>query len=655
MNLTPDVVFFCPLPPKPNGIAVYLAEQLHLWAKAMQCCVVIADDHPHPSEIPESVGVLHLSEYERLREAFTGAVHIYHVGNNLDTIYMMPVLHRQPGIVVLHDLNLHHLIGEIYLGNSTYQAYSEALFQQYGRLGYLLGEQLNSHGLKGEAQTQELDFAGSILESALHVIVHSEFSASKLRSYGTNCPITVIPHHLSPMGNSFHADLKKEYRTALNLPLNKYVFTSLGFISEAKQITAMLNVCSDLKAKGVDFLYVLAGSAKQEEYDVFQHIDSRELGDHVLVTGYLSEEAFFQHLHATDFIINLRYPSGGETSGTFTRALGAGKCCVIVEEGPFAEIPDHCAVKLKFEPDFQNQLKTAIDMLISAEDDAITRIGRQAKEWVSQHQDLDSCVAMYQRVVTETQDLDQKNNQPVTTDQWFGYLPPTEIEAWKGACADLWQPLNQNQGLHWWNESLVPIAGQPFDTITTVGGDERTHRILCTLFQYAPENIISLPLSAFFADHEHTRWQSCNNVLLLLDARFWLNDPVMILARINWHCQQGAHIVAGILWSELLEGDIPLDPGILSDLSRAAGVLPRRVVSEVSQSSLHSDFEYKNFEEWYIQGEICTLTLDRFPKPYYAGSYSVVERLNPSYFSDKAASQTTRGDYSWNHSDHAAS
>ena len=645
MSGTPDIIFFSPLPPKPNGIATYLAEQLPYWAQRHRCMVVVEDNHPEPCDIPTSIKVIHLSEYQRQSEDLANAAHIYHVGNNLDARYLIPTLHSRPGIVVLHDFNLHHLVGEMTLGAHAPKAYNDALFQQYGRLGYLLGEQLDSHGLKGVQQTTELDFAGSIVESAQHMIVHSEFTASKLLSFQPDCQVQVIPHHLTPTGDTFKAEFKDDYREILSLPKNKPIFTSLGFIAEAKQISEVLNVCGNLKLAGIDFLYVLAGSAKAKEYDIFWEIESRGLTDYVTVTGYLSEDDFFRHLHAADFIVNLRYPSGGETSGTFVRAMGAGKCCVIIDEGPFVEVPHDCAVKLTWGPDFRTHLHASMVDLLNDTNKTVQKIGENAQQWTVKRQLIHHCVASYELAVSEALGRAPAHLDVSSTKNWFGYLLPSQIETWKSQCQDLWRPMNATQGLHWWNEGLVPLAGHPFDTITVVGGDQRTQDILTSLYCYKSENIVLLPWSKFFDDTCKKGWNSHNNILFLAEARYWVNDPVALLSRINWNCQQGAHVVAGILWQEPLYGDVPISPSILPDLCRAAGLIPQKTVSEVHHASLLDDFDFSNVEEWYVQVEVGSRMLDRFPRPHYAGSYSVAERLHPSYLADKMASQTTRGDF----------
>ena len=57
------LVIFCPLPPKPNGIADYLAEQLPYFVRNFDVMVVIENDSPQPEDIPNNVSVLYIEQY----------------------------------------------------------------------------------------------------------------------------------------------------------------------------------------------------------------------------------------------------------------------------------------------------------------------------------------------------------------------------------------------------------------------------------------------------------------------------------------------------------------------------------------------------------------------------------------------------------------
>ena len=63
--------------------------------------------------------------------------------------------------------------------------------------------------------------------------------------------------------------------------------------------------------------------------------------------GYVDLTQFYLYLKALDAMINLRYPSAGESSGTFARALAEGRAVIVNNYGSFAEVPGDVALKVE--------------------------------------------------------------------------------------------------------------------------------------------------------------------------------------------------------------------------------------------------------------------------------------------------------------------
>src|SRR4029079_15269251 len=64
----------------------------------------------------------------------------------------------------------------------------------------------------------------------------------------------------------------------------------------------------------------------------------------ITFTGYV--EDFDRYFGEVDRLVNLRYPSAGETSGTLIRALAAGKPVAVSDYAQFAELPDDIVYKI---------------------------------------------------------------------------------------------------------------------------------------------------------------------------------------------------------------------------------------------------------------------------------------------------------------------
>jgi len=99
------------------------------------------------------------------------------------------------------------------------------------------------------------------------------------------------------------------------------------------------------------------------------------LSAHVRILGFAPIEDFVGYLAACDIVLNLRYPTVGESSGTLLRSLGLGKAVMVSEIGSFAEFPEEVCLKVPVgagEEDGRSWF--AVDA--AAETLALTTVGR---------------------------------------------------------------------------------------------------------------------------------------------------------------------------------------------------------------------------------------------------------------------------------------
>ncbi|NJD05538.1 MAG: glycosyltransferase, partial [Methylococcaceae bacterium] len=169
---------------------------------------------------------------------------------------------------------------------------------------------------------------------------------------------------------------------------------------KAKQVDAVFHVLARIRDELPPFRYVLAGSRLPEQFDVDREIARYGLEDVVTVTEYLDETTFFEYVAAADLVINLRYPTGGETSGTLIRALGCGACVVVVDHGPFAELPDDICIKVPWSAEFLDNLETALVQSLS--NAAVRReIGDRAKRFLRDRHAIGKSASAYRAILLD--------------------------------------------------------------------------------------------------------------------------------------------------------------------------------------------------------------------------------------------------------------
>ena len=102
------LAFCSPLPPEPTGIADYAAEILALLAVGHAIDVYHSQAVVAPDAIPPGCGVFPAAALSERHRARPYDLAIHQLGNGPGHAFVYPLLTRVPGLLVLHDLVLHH-------------------------------------------------------------------------------------------------------------------------------------------------------------------------------------------------------------------------------------------------------------------------------------------------------------------------------------------------------------------------------------------------------------------------------------------------------------------------------------------------------------------------------------------------------------------
>ena len=151
----------------------------------------------HSPMPPARTGVAHYSSIvlpALLRQPATGNwPPIYHLGNNPfhESIYVRAM--REPGIIVLHDVVLHHLIVEMTLARGDVEGYAAALRASHGEAGEAWARG-RAAGMHDEIGNFLLPASIDVARRSRAVIVHNEWAADRLLSFGIETPVYVVPH-----------------------------------------------------------------------------------------------------------------------------------------------------------------------------------------------------------------------------------------------------------------------------------------------------------------------------------------------------------------------------------------------------------------------------------------------------------------------------
>ena len=133
----------------------------------------------------------------------------------------------------------------------------------------------------------------------------------------------------------------------MGCPEDALVFVSAGQVISIKQVTAALEAFARLRVDFPRARYVVVGDELTQDLDLQAWLQQHDLGEAVISTGYLADiHDFVSWIAAADVLVNLRYPTVGETSATALRGLAAGRPVIVSDHGWYAELPDDVCVKV---------------------------------------------------------------------------------------------------------------------------------------------------------------------------------------------------------------------------------------------------------------------------------------------------------------------
>jgi glycosyltransferase involved in cell wall biosynthesis len=172
-------------------------------------------------------------------------------------------------------------------------------------------------------------------------------------------------------------------RSQLGLRPDACVFGSFGIVSHTKQLEAALLAFRALREANPHCYYLIVGEWYAQDVNVPALIDRLGLAGAVMYTGYTASlEEFLGWITAVDVVINLRYPTIGETSAVALRALAAGRALVVYDHGWYSELPaDAC---LKLPPLDQEALASGMRRLVEEPEFRVS-LGQQGLAYVRTH------------------------------------------------------------------------------------------------------------------------------------------------------------------------------------------------------------------------------------------------------------------------------
>jgi glycosyltransferase involved in cell wall biosynthesis/SAM-dependent methyltransferase len=347
------VAYFSPLPPARSGIADYSAALLDELKKLVD--VQVFESKP-ASFNPKNFDVA-----------------LYQVGNNVYHDFCYEAAMDYPGVVVVHEANLHHLIADITIKRGDWDAYMLAVEQEGSAEDLAFAARVRR--LEVGPDYEGVPMLRQLLSRSKAAIVHSGCVETELRGAGFSGAVARIPHGAwIPNAN------RSDFRERLGLDETTPLIGIFGFLKPYKRIAESLRAFRRLVRVIPSAKLILVGDP-HPELQLDSLIRSLDLSLHVRVLGFRPIEEFVGYVAASDIVLNLRYPTVGENSGTLMRALGLGKAVVVSDVGSFNELPESICLKAPVDASEEDYLFEYLNLLVSRPE-LRKALGARAREWV---------------------------------------------------------------------------------------------------------------------------------------------------------------------------------------------------------------------------------------------------------------------------------
>ena len=304
---------------------------------------------------------------------------VYNIGNYFPYHGLIYEFSRRvPGLVILHDVVLHHFCAALYLENrNDRDGYLRQLSAVYGDEARKAAEDAFAGRRRHIWETDDVSrwpLFEPVLDGALGVLTHSRYAASRIGDRFAG-PVSWL--HLP-------YDRGVPQRGRVGGSSEKILLVSVGQVVPTKRIHAVLNVlaaCPDLRGRMEYAVIGQPDAAYKSECD--RIIDAGGLYGAVRFLGRVDDATLHAYIAEADICVNLRFPVTEAASASLAEQMLHGKAVIVTDTGCYADLPADCVLKVNPADEHQS-LRHAIATLAYNVDER-RRLGNAAKAFADEH------------------------------------------------------------------------------------------------------------------------------------------------------------------------------------------------------------------------------------------------------------------------------
>jgi glycosyltransferase involved in cell wall biosynthesis len=372
------LAFASPLPPAPSGIADYAADMLALVADRHEVELFHAQETVDAARLPAGLALHPAASLPQRHGARPFDLAVYQMGNGRAHDFLYGLVSRVPGLLVLHDLVLHHSRAAQFLEAEPVRAWRAApasVAAREGARGVLdawRAELAYSYPREGARLfAAQLGSVGDLLpyayplfripvEASRFVAVHNRFMAAAVREEVPEAAVACAPMPVSRVAVDPLA--VRELRARLGFDDSHLVVGVFGLLTAEKRPLSVARAVARVAAAHAGLRLMLVGPAPDRER-LARELERIGAHDRVRLVGRVALAELPSYIEAADVVAHLRYPTARETSAALLRVLAQGRPTIVSDLEQQAELPKDAVLRVDV-ADEDAGLESALRLLV---------------------------------------------------------------------------------------------------------------------------------------------------------------------------------------------------------------------------------------------------------------------------------------------------
>jgi TonB family protein len=389
------LAFFSPVPPAATGVADYVVDVLSLLVPRYDVDVFHDQAAPERDRLPAGAGVHHHSEFAGRQAARRYDLAVYQMGNGPAHDFVYAPLVRVPGLLVLHDLVLHHGRGRMFLDGPEARAYARAPGSAEARaaaatiIGRYAAEVAYSYPAQaGRLVEAHLGTVGDLLpyaypllrlpvEASRAVAVHNDFMAQAIAAEVPGADVVRIPMPMQslPVAGAAVDALRRRY----GITADDFVVGTFGLVTREKRVDTIARAVVRA-ARLLPRVRLLVVGPVTDRGALEARLAGLGVASRAIVTGRVPFSELAAHIELADAVAHLRHPTARETSAALLRVLAQGRATIMGDLEHLADVPRDAVVRADM-ADEEGEVTRAI-LNLAASPARRARLGRAARAFV---------------------------------------------------------------------------------------------------------------------------------------------------------------------------------------------------------------------------------------------------------------------------------